>query len=374
MRSRRPRPVGPCLVWLAAACALAGPARAQLPFPVPPPAGVLVAPLLLLLPLAHEWARSDRDRVRELERRHDWRGLETLADRRLAAAPGDARWLGLRGRARLFLGRWDAAAPDLRAAFEAEDDRPAAQRFDVGLAWALAEALRPGGRDIAATLDALDALLPGRPEPAALRQALAAAPAVPAPAPGLRLPVAAQAVELPGAGWQPVPTADPPPLRGGPNLQFVRAQAIALRAAAAEARVDGVLRGRLWLATHAARAWGVSVWDVDDPCRRPGAGAVLVESVALSIQQPDCLTLRALPAGEPMPGLADARPADEAGWLFAYDRFGMDGVVQARLWLPQSRLPGPLLAALWARAWAAGLRPWADPPSPAPAMLPPLRP
>ena len=354
--------------------ALALPARAQLPFAVPPPAGVLVAPLLLLLPLAHEWTRSDRERARELERRHDWRGLESLADRRLAVAPGDARWLALRGRARLFLGRWDGAAADLQASFETTDDRPAAQRFDVGLGWALAEALRPGGGNVAPILDVLEALVPGRPEPGPLRQSLSGAAAVMPSQRGLALPVGMHAMRLDAADWQSTPVGDPPALQGGPTFQLVRTQLVRLRAASAEARQDGVLRGRLWMAAPTARAWGVSVWDVDDPCRHAAPGAVLVESVAISIQQPDCLSVRAVAAGAPVPGWTDGWVPDAAGWRCAYERYGMDGAVQARLWLPQARVPGAMLAALWGRAWAAGLRPWGDATGPATAALPPLRP
>ena len=188
------------------------------------------------------------------------------------------------------------------------------------------------------------------------------------------LPVGMHAMRLDAPGWQPTPVADPPALQGGPTFQLVRTQLVRLRAASAEARQDGVLRGRLWMAAPAARAWGVSVWDVDDPCRHAVPGAVLVESVAISIQQPDCLSVRAVAAGAPVPGWTDGWVPDEAGWLFAYERYGMDGAVQARLWLPQARVPGAMLAALWGRAWAAGLRPWGDATGPATAALPPLRP
>ena len=90
---------------LALALALAFPAqaRAQAPLFIPlvPPAGVVLAPLtlMLLIPLDMELSKTDEKRVRELEARGDWAGVVALATRNLAAAPGDLYWLELRGRA-----------------------------------------------------------------------------------------------------------------------------------------------------------------------------------------------------------------------------------------------------------------------------------
>lgn len=105
---------------------------------------------------------------------------------------------------------------------------------------------------------------------------------------------------------------------------------------------------------------------------------MLAESAALSSQRPDCLVVREAAAGEvpePLRSLLGSDvPADAPGWWFAYERCGMDWALQARLWLPQRRIPGPLAAAVWGRAWAAGLRPLADPGDGRTVGLPPLRP
>lgn len=369
------------LVALLCAAVLALPAQGQLPFAVPPPAGVVVVPLLLMLaPMAHEFSRSDRERARELERAHDWAGLEALATRRLHDHPGDPRWLGLRGRARLFMGRWDAAAQDLRTAFDSGSARPLAERVDVGLAWALAESLRPGGGDVAPMLAELARLAPERPEPAALAAALGTAAAVGLRGDGLQLALGRHRVDLAEPGWQAVPVPAPPPLRAGGNPQFIGGQDVRLQAVAAvgPAAPGGPPAGVFWGAANTARAWGATAWSVDDPCRRPPSPAVLVESAALSHQRPDCLVVREAAAGElpdPLRALVGADvPADAPGWWFAYERYGMDWAVQARLWLPQRRIPGPLAAAVWGRAWAAGLRPLADTGEGRTAGLPPLRP
>lgn len=411
-------------VLIAACVATVPPARAQAPFPVPIPGEVFLLPLLLLaLPLAHEWSKSDRDRLRELQSRQDWDRVAALAERELAARPGDARWLDVRGRARMAQGRWDEAVADLRAAFDAMADAgiDVERRRAVGLALALGEslagdaeaarktlgrlrALDPDGTvwhpwyqlgvlaarrgDTAALAEALVALRPLRPQAAQRLQSDAeAATSDPSgwptgPAPGTRLAIGPHAVQLPGEGWTPGPDAPVQHVRGGLR-QILQTSQAALHTRSAYAASGGRLHAAAVFSANALQAYGVSSWDVPDPCAGEGPSLLHRSRFDAGFDHPECLLVRRVggadaPAAVLAPVLAAATAAGAAppprAHEIVYARYGLDWTVSLTLLLPVAQLPGDLAVSAWALALATALRPLAQDGAPREAALPPLRP
>ena len=156
---------------LALALATPGtPVRGQMPIPVAPDPIFLIVPLVLtVLGLGVEMAKSDADRLRQLESRGDWDQVEALINARLARNPDDLQWRELRGRMLQRRGRCAEALDDLQFAFEhrqaAADPAAPDARFDVGLLLGSCQAAVWDLPSAIATMTRLAEIEPGRWEP-----------------------------------------------------------------------------------------------------------------------------------------------------------------------------------------------------------------
>ncbi|HEY0887822.1 MAG TPA: hypothetical protein VGE20_21185 [Ramlibacter sp.] len=424
------RPARAALLALALCMALPGPAPAQpLPFAVPPPAGVVVAPLLLLaLPLIIELSRPDESRVRVFEADEDWEGLARLAERRLRERPGDPRWHELRGLARQRQGRCREAAVDLQPAFEAYAGDPAARpgaAFDTGLRLGLCEMAERDFDGAARTFRRLAELAPQRPEPAyhlglidirrgdlaaasaqlaalrerspplaqSLAQAIDAAarlaapgepPSVPAamlPTPQLQLGPLVLALDR--ERWYAGPGGQRTVRGGQGRVPSARTTDVRLATATAYAAAgDGSLAAAIAWSANPQQAYGTSAWNADDPCA--AADALYRHRFNRSFDRPECAALRLLEPGgaAPHPDLAPVlAAAGESGvhWLdrayeLRYAAYGLDRVVEVVVLVPVHRMAGDMAAVQWLHALASQLRPLAAHPARTAAQLPPLAP
>lgn len=434
---------------LALALALAFPAqaRAQAPLFIPlvPPAGVVLAPLtlMLLIPLDMELSKTDEKRVRELEARGDWAGVVALATRNLAAAPGDLYWLELRGRALQRQSGCAAAVPDLGQAFDlrmAQTPVAAEPAFTVGLAlgqcemalWDLPAAADtmgklaalapqrwepvynlgviralqgdgPGARAAEASLRErnpamADALLERYIQPAPAQTApgvaaqTAAASAATADAPTARLPpplaqtglnIGNRMLVLPPGRWFAAPAGGRTVMGGYIRAGPVKIDPVALTTLGAfELSASGGLAAAVAFSANAKQAYGISYWNVDEPCAL--RNALIVDRFNSPYDQPECLSVRVVTpalarnAADLAPALQAAQAAGAtlpaAAYEVRYARYGLDRVVLATWLVPTRRLAGDLAAVQWGHALANGLRPMAWSPGAQSAATPPLGP
>ena len=429
---------------LALALALAFPAqaRAQAPLFIPlvPPAGVVLAPLalMILIPLGMELSKTDEKRVRELEARGDWAAVAALATRNLAAAPDDPHWLELRGRALQRQSGCAAAVPDLGRAFDlrmAQTPVLAEPAFTVGLAlgqcemalWELPAAadtmgqlavLAPqrwepvynlgviralqgdasGARAAEARLRLLnpamaDALLARYIEPAPADAAQTTAPSpVTADAPAARLPpplaqtglgIGNRMLALPPGRWYGAPPSGRTVMGGHIRSGPVRIDPVALTTLGAfELSASGGLAAAVAFSANPKQAYGISYWNVDEPCAL--RDSLAVDRFNSPYDQPECLSVRVVTPA-PARTSADLAPALQAAqaagatWPAAayevrYARYGLDQVVVATWLVPTQRLAGDLAAVQWGHALANGLRPMAWSSQAQSAGTPPLGP
>lgn len=434
---------------LALALALAFPAqaRAQAPLFIPlvPPAGVVLAPLalMILIPLGMELSKTDEKRVRELEARGDWAAVVALATRQLAAAPGDLYWLELRGRALQRQSGCAAAVPDLGQAFDlrmAQTPVAAEPAFTVGLAlgqcemalWDLPAAADtmgklaalapqrwepvynlgviralqgdgPGARAAEASLRErnpamADALLERYIQPAPAQTApgvaaqTAAASAATADAPTARLPpplaqtglnIGNRMLVLPPGRWFAAPAGGRTVMGGHIRAGPVKIDPVALTTLGAfELSASGGLAAAVAFSANAKQAYGISYWNVDEPCAL--RNALIVDRFNSPYDQPECLSVRvvtpalARTAADLAPALQAAQAAGAtlpaAAYEVRYARYGLDRVVVATWLVPTQRLAGDLAAVQWGHALANGLRPMAWSSEALSAATPPLGP
>ncbi len=420
-------------------------AQAPLFIPLVPPVGVILAPLalMILVPLGMELSKTDEKRVRELEARGDWAGVVALATRQLAAAPGDLYWLELRGRALQRQSGCAAAVPDLGQAFDlrmAQTPVAAEPAFTVGLAlgqcemalWDLAAAADtmgklaalapqrwepvynlgviralqgdgPGARTAEAGLRPLnpamaDALLERYIQPAPAQTApgdaaqRAAASAATADAPAARLPpplaqtglnIGNRMLVLPPGRWYAAPAGGRTVMGGHIRAGPVKIDPVALTTLGAfELSASGGLAAAVAFSANAKQAYGISYWNVDEPCTP--RDALAVDRFNSPYDQPECLSVRvvtpalARTAADLAPALQAAQAAGAtlpaAAYVVRYARYGLDRVVVATWLVPTQRLAGDLAAVQWGHALANGLRPMAWSSEAQNAATPPLGP
>jgi hypothetical protein len=424
---------------LAVALGLPPQVRAQAPFFVPIPASILVAPLvMLLIPLGMELSKSDEKRVQELEARGDWASIAAMATQHLGGKPGDLYWLELRGRALQRQSGCTAALPDLRQAF---DERLAQApvlpepAFAAGLAlglcemavWALPAAADTMGRLVAlapqrwepdynlGVIRALQGDLDGaraaeaalRPRNAEMADALLTRYIVPgpaSPAPAAAAGLSAQALPerlppplteqvltignrmlvLPQGRWYGTAASSRTVLGGHIRVAPVKIDRVELTTLGAfEVAAAGRLAAAVAFSANAKQAYGISYWNVDDPCA--SRDGVYVERFNSPFDQPECLRLRVLTPAM-MRAVADLQPvlqaAEAAGatlpaaaYEVQYARYGLDWGVTSTWLVPTHRLAGDLAAVQWGHALANALRPlarWPEPQRVSPPALGPM--
>jgi Flp pilus assembly protein TadD len=389
---------------LALALGLPMQARAQAPFFVPIPASILVGPLvMLLIPLGMELSKSDEKRVQELEARGDWASVVAMATQHLGAKPGDLYWLELRGRALQRQMGCAAALPDLRQAFDGRLAQAPLQpepTFAAGLSLGLCEMAVWDLNAAAATMVRLSPLAPQRWEPiynlgviralqgdldgaraaeAALRprnaemaDALLARYIVPgsaSPAPDTAAGLSAQALPerlppalaeqaltignrmlvLPQGRWFGTAASSRTVLGGHIRVAPVKIDRVELTTLGAfEVTGAGRLAAAVAFTANKKQAFGISYWNVDDPCA--SRDGVYVERFNSPFDQPECLRLRVLTPAM-MRAVADLQPvlqaAEAAGatlpaaaYEVQYARHGLDWVVTSTWLVPTHRLAG----------------------------------
>jgi hypothetical protein len=423
---------------LAVALGLPLQARAQAPFLVPIPASILVAPLvMLLIPLGMELSKSDEKRVQELEARGDWASIAAMATQHLGAKPGDLYWLELRGRALQRQSGCAAALPDLRQAFDerlAQAPLQPEPTFAAGLSLGLCEMAVWDLNAAAATMVRLSPLAPQRWEPiynlgviralqgdldgaraaeAALRPRNAemadallsryivtgSASPVPDTAAGLsaqavpeRLPpaLAEQALTignrmlvLPQGRWFGTAASSRTVLGGHIRVAPVKIDPVVLGVLGAfELANQGQLAAAAVFSANPKQAYGISWWNVDEPCiLRDG---VYAERFRSAFDQPECLSVRVVTPAmarasrdlQPVLLAAEAAGAGlpEAAYEVRYARYGLDWVVTSTWLVPTQRMAGDLAAIQWGHALADVLRPLARWPEPQRVSPPALGP
>jgi len=144
----------------------------------------------------------------------------------------------------------------------------------------------------------------------------------------------------------------------------------------------GRLAAAVAFTANKKQAFGISYWNVDDPCA--SRDGVYVERFNSPFDQPECLRLRVLTPAM-MRAVADLQPvlqaAEAAGatlpaaaYEVQYARYGLDWVVTSTWLVPTHRLAGDLAAVQWGHALANALRPLARWPQPQTVAAPPLGP
>ena len=423
---------------LALALGLPMQARAQAPFFVPIPASILVGPLvMLLIPLGMELSKSDEKRVQELEARGDWASVVAMATQHLGAKPGDLYWLELRGRALQRQMGCAAALPDLRQAFDGRLAQAPLQpepTFAAGLSLGLCEMAVWDLNAAAATMVRLSPLAPQgwepiynlgviralqgdldgaraaeaalRPRNAEMADALLSRYIVPgsaSPAPDTAAGLSAQALPerlppalaeqaltignrmlvLPQGRWFGTAASSRTVLGGHIRVAPVKIDRVELTTLGAfEVTGAGRLAAAVAFTANKKQAFGISYWNVDDPCA--SRDGVYVERFNSPFDQPECLRLRVLTPAM-MRAVADLQPvlqaAEAAGatlpaaaYEVQYARHGLDWVVTSTWLVPTHRLAGDLAAVQWGHALANALRPLARWPQPQTVAAPPLGP
>ncbi len=430
---------------LALALGLPLQARAQAPFFVPIPASILVGPLvMLLIPLGMELSKSDEKRVQELEARGDWASIAAMATQHLAAKPGDLYSLELRGRALQRQSGCSAALPDLRQAFDGrlvQLPLLPAPAFAAGLSLGLCEMAVWDLNAAAATMGRLAPLAPQRWEPiynlgviralqgdldgaraaeAALRPrnaemadalrtryitpvsgraAASGAPAAempagatPAATPGERLPtlladsvlaIGNRTLALPPGRWYGTAPGSQTVLGGHIRVAPVKIDPVVLGVLGAfELANQGQLAAAAVFSANPKQAYGISWWNVDEPCiLRDG---VYAERFRSAFDQPECLSVRVVTPAmarasrdlQPVLLAAEAAGAGlpEAAYEVRYARYGLDWVVTSTWLVPTQRMAGDLAAIQWGHALADVLRPLARWPEPQRVSPPALGP
>ena len=232
---------------------------------------------------------------------------------------------------------------------------------------------------------------PAQPGLADAAQALAPSPAT-ADAPAARLPpplaqaglgIGNRMLELPPGRWYGAPLSGRTVMGGHIRSGPVRIDPVALTTLGAfELSASGGLAAAVAFSANPKQAYGISYWNVDEPCAlRDG---LAVDRFNSPYDQPECLSVRVVTPGmartaaDLAPALLAAQAAGAtmpaAAYEVRYARYGLDRVVVVTWLVPTQRLAGDLAAVQWGHALANGLRPLAWSSQVQSAGTPPLGP
>jgi hypothetical protein len=142
----------------------------------------------------------------------------------------------------------------------------------------------------------------------------------------------------------------------------------------------GNLAGSVALSTNPRQAFGISYWDVENPC--DGPQGTYVHRFKKIPDQPECVDMRVIDPGATWPTAAAGQiwqAAAQAGvswtepaYRLHYAAYGLDRAVEVTALVPVYRFAGDVAAVQWLHAMAAQLRPLASHPANSSATLPAL--
>jgi len=257
---------------------------------------------------------------------------------------------------------------------------------DLDGARAAEAALRPRNAEMA---DALLAryIVPGSASPAPDTAAGLSAQALPERLPPAlaeqALAIGNRMLVLPQGRWFGTAASSRTVLGGHIRVAPVKIDRVELTTLGAfEVTSAGRLAAAVAFTANKKQAFGISYWNVDDPCA--SRDGVYVERFNSPFDQPECLRLRVLTSAM-MRAVADLQPvlqaAEAAGatlpaaaYEVQYARYGLDWVVTSTWLVPTHRLAGDLAAVQWGHALANALRPLARWPQPQTVAALPLGP
>jgi hypothetical protein len=199
--------------------------------------------------------------------------------------------------------------------------------------------------------------------------------------PVARLRIGPMVLDLPAGRWFEAP-AGKHTVRGGRSRPLVSGatEVSVLTARAYALGNDGSVAAVVAFASNAQQAYGMSYWNVDDPCAAPAT--IYLHRFSRSLDQPSCAYVRlvdpvAAPPSADVRGAVQAAAAAGAGWKdnayeLHYAGYGLDRVVEATVLVPTHYFAGDMAAAQWVHALAAQLQPLARRPGNHSATLPAL--
>ena len=191
---------------------------------------------------------------------------------------------------------------------------------------------------------------------------------LPPPVGDTGLTIGNRVLVLPPGRWYAAPQSTRTVMGGHIRVGPVKTDPVMLTTLAAfELSPSGRLGAAVAFSANAKQAYGISYWNVDEPCTL--RDALAVDRFNSPYDQPECLSVRVVtpalartstdlaPALQAAQAAGAALPA--AAYEVRYARYGLDRVVVATWLVPTQRLAGDLAAVQWGHALAHGLRPLA---------------
>jgi len=213
--------------------------------------------------------------------------------------------------------------------------------------------------------------------------AVASPAGLPPPLGDTGLTIGNRVLVLPPGRWYAAPQSTRTVMGGHIRVGPVKTDPVMLTTLAAfELSPSGRLGAAVAFSANPKQAYGISYWNVDEPCTL--RDALAVDRFNSPYDQPECLSLRVVtPAlARASTDLAPALQAAQAAgatlpasaYEVRYARYGLDRVVVVTWLVPTQRLAGDLAAVQWGHALANGLRPLAWSSQAQSAGAPPLGP
>lgn len=173
---------------------------------------------------------------------------------------------------------------------------------------------------------------------------------------------------LPPGRWYAAPQSTRTVMGGHIRVGPVKSDPVMLTTLGAfELSPSGRLGAAVAFSANAKQAYGISYWNVDEPCML--RDALAVDRFNSPYDQPECLSVRVVTPAlarlstDLVPALQAAQAAGAtlpaSAYEVRYARYGLDRVVVATWLVPTQRLAGDLAAVQWGHALAHGLRPLA---------------
>ncbi len=173
---------------------------------------------------------------------------------------------------------------------------------------------------------------------------------------------------LPPGRWYAAPQSTRTVMGGHIRVGPVKTDPVMLTTLAAfELSPSGRLGAAVAFSANPKQAYGISYWNVDEPCML--RDALAVDRFNSPYDQPECLSVRVVTPAlarlstDLVPALQAAQAAGAtlpaSAYEVRYARYGLDRVVVATWLVPTQRLAGDLAAVQWGHALAHGLRPLA---------------
>ncbi len=173
---------------------------------------------------------------------------------------------------------------------------------------------------------------------------------------------------LPPGRWYAAPQSTRTVMGGHIRVGPVKSDPVALTTLRAfELSPSGRLGAAVAFSANGKQAYGISYWNVEEPCAP--RDALAVDRFNSPYDQPECLSVRVVTPAltrlstDLVPALQAAQAAGTtlpaSAYEVRYARYGLDRVVVATWLVPTQRLAGDLAAVQWGHALAHGLRPLA---------------